>query len=291
MHTESSELRAILKEVWSGKFDYNVPIPPRPDYILEIVEKEHHYGIALPGSIIEVSGLSKTRKSSLISMFVSAALSQSRQALKVVSGVEGAIVWFDTEQNDTEFKMFQKKVHTLAELRDNHPNYYAYNIRKYDELIRLDIVEATLERIYSKHQHIGLIVVDGVADLLYNSNEQEPAKKLVTQLASWADNYRAAIFTAIHTNKDGKHSTGALGGFLDKKCSYHIRTEQEEYIGSATTVYTQMSRSGEAFPPFKFTHDADGLPSLDSEYAIFGEDDSSELSAKEVLSKKDSLLF
>lgn len=291
--TDKIELGKILKEVWGTKFDYNTPIPERPEYIFELENNGNFYGVCLPGSIIEVSGLSKSRKSSLISVFAAAALSEQGKALNVVSKVEGLVLWIDTEQNDTEFKHFQRKIHRLAKLNDNHERYFAYNIRRYDELTRLDIVEATLDKLHRTYGKIGMIVLDGVADFAYNANEQEPTKKLVTQVCSWADNYESAVFTAIHTNKDGKSSTGALGGFLDKKCSYHMRTEMDYGANSPTTVYSREVRSGEGFPPFTFIHGVDGLPALDSGFAMFGEEgEDPKITTRDFLAKKtDDLPF
>lgn len=276
-HTDKFDLKPILQEVWESKYDFHSPIPDRPSYIFEIIDGDNQYGVAVPGSIVEVSGLSKTRKSTLISLFAAAALSPDKIALNVKSSMEGSVVWIDTEQNDTEFKYFQKRLHRVAKLSDNSSNYFAFNIRKYDELVRLDVVEYLLYKIFKEKGPIGLLVIDGIADFTYNANEQEPTKKLVTQMCTWADNYNPAIFTAIHTNKDGKNSTGALGGFLDKKCSYHIRTEQEDGFNSATIVTAGMARAGESFRPFRFTHGVDGLPRLDSGLGIYGDDSTTSL--------------
>lgn len=289
LHTDKLELKNILKEVWNSKYDFHAKIPDRPNYIFEIYDNSNEYGIAVPGSIVEVSGLSKTRKSTLISLFAAAAISPKKYALNVRSSMEGVVVWIDTEQNDTEFKFFQKRLYKLAELEDNVNNYFAFNIRKYDELVRLDIVETLLYTIFNNHGPIGLLVIDGIADFAYNANEQEPTKKLVTQMCTWADNYNPAIFTAIHTNKDGKNSTGALGGFLDKKCSYHIRTEQEGGYNSATIVSAGMARSGESFKPFRFTHGLDGMPILDTGLGAFEDDSTSEIHASPKAKVKDLL--
>jgi hypothetical protein len=115
------------------------------------------------------------------------------------------------------------------------------------------------------------VVIDGIADLISSVNDMEGTKRLTTKLCKWADVYRTPIMTTIHTNKDGKDATGSLGGFLDKKSSYHIRTSKEDFNGP-TKVEVKHSRGGEGFAPYEFEHSENGIPTVVFDMNFIGDE-------------------
>lgn len=252
-----TEFKDIWKEVKKERFNFNDPLPEKPSYLLEIFDGEESYGIGLPGSVIEFSGKPKARKSSLMAAFAASCISPSKTALNIRSKIEGNILWIDTEQSKLEFSYFQRMVIKMAGLKEHPSNYWAFNIRKYDDVTRFEIVEHAIMNM----PDLGLVVIDGIADLSLDENEQNSTKALVSRLMAWADLRECPILVAIHTNKDGKESTGHLGGYLDKRCSYHIRVEKKSEE-SPSLVYPKLSRMGDKFPKFYFTHELGGLPNL-----------------------------
>lgn len=247
----------IWKEVRSERFNFDDPLPERPDYIIEIEHDGEVFGVGLPGSVIEISGKPKARKSSLMAAFAAACLSPERKVMNIRTKINGNIVWIDTEQSKLEFSYFQRMVVKMAGLTSHPSNYYAFPIRKYDDATRFEIVE----HIISNMSDIGLLVIDGIADLSLDENEQNSTKALVSRLMRWADLKACPILVAIHTNKDGKESTGHLGGYIDKRCSYHIRVEKKNE-SSPSLVFPKLSRMGERFPQFYFSHEMGGLPKI-----------------------------
>lgn len=264
--TEERSVKELIKEIHSSRFNFDSPLPERPEYLIWYEDEEGEtYGIALPGSIVQVSGQSKTRKSTFLASVAAATLNQDGAALNLRSSVKKNILYFDTEQSEYEFKRFQNMVCRLAGVKHHPPQYFGYPLRKYDEETRLIAIDAFLTQMRPDFlESIGLIIIDGIADCLPSSNDLVESRRLVTRLTYWADELQVPIFVAIHTNKDGENSTGMLGGFLDKKCSYHIRTENiGEPRDAPTRVSCRFSRLGESFPAFTFRHDeTSGLPIL-----------------------------
>ncbi len=260
--------KALISEIHANRFNFDQPLPDRPDYLIWCEDSSGDtYGIAMPGSIIEVSGQSKTRKSTFLATIAAASLNQDGVALNMRSAIKSNILYFDTEQSDYEFRRFQKMVCRMAGVTSHPLNYFGYSLRRYDEESRLLAVDTFLTQMTKQFlENIGLIIIDGIADFLPSSNDLVESRRLVTRLTYWADELQVPIFVAIHTNKDGENSTGTLGGFLDKKCSYHVRTANiSEARDSPTRVSCKFSRLGEAFPPFNFMHDSGtGLPILTS---------------------------
>lgn len=253
----NTDFKQIWEEVKSDRFNFNDPLPERPNYLIEMEHDGEFYGVGLPGSVIEISGRPKARKSSLMAAFAAACISPNKTALNIKSHINGNVLWIDTEQSKLEFSYFQRMVIKMAGLSSHPKNYFAYPIRKYDDGTRFDIAERLIE----KMPDLGLVIIDGIADLSVDENEQNSTKALVSRLMRWADERACPILVAIHTNKDGKESTGHLGGYIDKRCSYHIRVEKKNE-SSPSLVFPKLSRMGERFPQFYFSHEIGGLPAI-----------------------------
>ncbi len=248
------DVNKLVKEVLANRYDHKATVPPAPDYLISIGGK----GIALPGSIIGVYGPPKSRKSSLMGMIAGACLSKGGTYGNIESKIDGDILWFDTEQSDTEVQYFQNNIIKMAGTKDDdyiYSKYYAMKLRQYDEPQRLAIVDRIITA-PDVFNNVGLIVLDGIADLIYNVNEIEASKKLVTRLTYWADKLQVPLIVALHTNKDGKDATGSLGGFLNKKSSYTIKCIPE-FDGGPSTVRPYFTRNGQNFQPFMISNQGD----------------------------------
>lgn len=251
----------LVREVIANRYDHTAEIPETPDYLIYIDGK----GLVLPGaSIVGVYGPPKSRKSSFMAMLAASSISEDGRFENIESKIEGSVVWFDTEQSDTEVQYFQNNVIAMSGLTDDElirKRYHVFKIRPYDEEQRLQIVDRMLTA-PNIIKNIGLIVLDGLADLIYNVNEIEASKKLVTRLTQWADYLDVPLIIALHTNKDGKDATGALGGFVNKKASYTIKCEPE-YENGPSQIRPYYTRNGQNFKPFFLTNDEEtGRPML-----------------------------
>ncbi len=252
------DIKSLAEKVLATRYDHRDPLPPEPDYLIRIDGK----GIALPGSIIGVYGPPKSRKSSLMGMIAAASLSEEGRFGTIESKIKGDILWFDTEQSEMEVQLFQNNVIKMSKVTDDDlilSKYYAMKLRPYDEMERLLVIDKLITA-PNLFNNIGLLILDGIADLLYNVNEIEASKKLVTRLTQWADTLNVPLFVALHTNKDGKDATGSLGGFINKKASYAIKCEPE-FDGGPSTIRPYLTRLGQKFLPFMITNDEDtGMP-------------------------------
>lgn len=265
----------LLAEVLKARFDIRKPLPDKPDYkfFVKNIKSGKLSGVALEGSIVMVSGQSKTRKSSVMASFAAALLNKDGIYQNIETTLrKGTVLWFDTEQNEIEFNYFQRMIYMMAGVDSINPNirYLAFNIRKYTEEQRAIIVEEFVKAFGD----VVFVVVDGIADLISSVNDMEGTKRLTTKLCKWADVYKTPIMITIHTNKDGKDATGSLGGFLDKKSSYHIRTSKEEFNGP-TKVEVKHARGGEGFVPYEFEHTQNGIPTVVYDMPFIGLSDDS----------------
>jgi hypothetical protein len=273
---EDLDIAKLVKEAYANRYKVG-DVVEMPDPLIKI----DGHGIAFKGSVLEFSGLSKSRKSTIMAMIVAATLREDGVCgnIEVSPYLVGKkVVWFDTEMSEEEVAIFQNSVMIMMGLdivHDSHPeNYFCFRLREYDELSRYAIIDHLLihNEDFCRKGEIGLMVIDGIADLLLNANDQDSSKALVTRLTQWTDYHKGVSMTAIHTNKDGKDSTGAVGGFLNKKCSYHIRAEKP-FGASSTTISSHLARNGQIFPSFQIRHNGNGIPEVVDSDGVIGEDD------------------
>ena len=216
------DIKSLAEKVLATRYDHRDPLPPEPDYLIRIDGK----GIALPGSIIGVYGPPKSRKSSLMGMIAAASLSEEGRFGTIESKIKGDILWFDTEQSEMEVQLFQNNVIKMSKVTDDDlilSKYYAMKLRPYDEMERLLVIDKLITA-PNLFNNIGLLILDGIADLLYNVNEIEASKKLVTRLTQWADTLNVPLFVP-------------------------------------STIRPYLTRLGQKFLPFMITNDEDtGMP-------------------------------
>ena len=272
-------VNVLLKKIKETQYDFTKPVPEKPEFNIFIDNK----GISLPGSLISVYGLPKSRKSIFLAMIVSSMLSKEQKFGEgfINSTINnGQIIWFDTEQSEIELKYFQDNVIKMAGLTKKDASYIkkrykVFNLRPFDEIDRLVMIDEIL--MSGEYKNIKSVIIDGIADLMYNVNDLEMSKKLVTRLLYWADTLQIPIFTALHTNKDGVDATGSLGGFLNKKASYTVKVSKNFGEGPSR-IEPYYIRTGEFFKPFTISNDEDGLPVL--------YDEENEFDVEEIIEEK-----
>lgn len=260
---EDKSIEELVKEVISTKFNHLTPLPPEPEYAITIDGK----GIVEKGgSLIGIYGLPKTRKSSLVAMVIAAALSEDKTFGKIdAHGVDGNILWFDTEMGlNRELPRFHNHIIDMADRRgEAHDEYllsryHVFNLRKYNHIERLSIIDyiVTDKELSS---NVGMMVLDGVADIVGNSNELGEAKEIVDRLLMWADTLNCPLFVALHLTHSTKKPTGYLGNYLMNKSSYNIVSEVE-FDGAPSIIKPMMTRNGNRFEPFLITNVESGKP-------------------------------
>ena len=112
-----------------------------------------------------------------------------------------------------------------------------------------------------KIQNTGLIIIDGIADLVGDVNNLEESNACVQKLMEWSSIYECHIITVIHSNYGSSKPTGHLGSFLEKKCETQIELEANTVNKEWVTVKCKRSR-GYPFETFSFQVNDLGLPEV-----------------------------
>lgn len=198
----------------------------------------------------------KSRKTFLVSLLVSAYLAgETKYSHNIKGHSDGRkVLHYDTEQGEFHAQRVFKRIHTMSGGKDN---YKPYSLREYSFTDRLEFIDWHLYNV----DNLGLVVIDGVADLIADVNDINMANELVQYLMKWTKELQIHIITVIHSNYNSTKPTGHLGSFLEKKTETQIALNNE----NDTTVVKCMRSRGQPFDDFEFNI-ISGFPNVIKDY-------------------------
>jgi len=169
------------------------------------------------------------------------------------------LIHFDSEQSFFHAqKVFRRPIDMIGK---NDEKYLTYALRQLDFKERIDLIEFVL---YKKLEgkDIGLVIIDGVADLCSDVNNIEESNAVVQKLMKWTKELNCHIVTVIHSNFGTDKPTGHLGSALEKKAETQIQLELNTVNKELVTVSCKRSRNT-SFESFSFKVNKAGLPQVE----------------------------
>lgn len=214
------------------------------------------------GNFSFISGQPKTKKSFLISLITSVFLNktkQNRYGRDMMSHRgERCAVHFDTEQGDFHSQRVFRRPFEMNK-SDDLGCYHTYALRRVSYSTRIDFIEYKLQQLHKDGLDIGLVIIDGIADLVSDVNNIEESNEVVQRIMTWSSVYNCHIMVVIHLNFGSEKSTGHLGSFLTKKCETELMLETNEGDDNIVGVKCKRSRNF-SFKPFSFSVNSEGHP-------------------------------
>jgi hypothetical protein len=230
---------------------------PEPEYVIEIGGTP-----TLPkGNLIALSAKWKNGKTFLCDVLTAVFLGSERFAGCRSLFSQGKVSFYDTEQAKSDTSHIRKVIDAMTP-EGRHHDYDVYCLRPLnidrtsensDELTRYEFISQTIA-----HDKPDLVIIDGIADLLYNYNDVIESQRLVNRLAALANEHNCAMVVVMHQNKGlhDKNMKGHLGTMLNQKCSDVFSVEK---CGGIFVVSNTISRH-QPCGDFVFKLTADGVP-------------------------------
>lgn len=220
-------------------------------------EKTLPIPIGTYGNFSFVQAPPKTKKTFFISLLASVYLSGGNNFGGKMLGYRDnkCLIHFDTEQGHWHSQRVFKRVQDMANMRD-FGCYHTYALRTINYKQRMQFIEYCLQENKDKN---GLIIIDGIADLVSDVNNLEESNLCVQKIMEWSAKFKCHIVTVIHSNYGSDKPTGHLGSFLMKKTETQIQLEANTVNKEWITVSCKNSR-GYAFETFSFSINEFGLP-------------------------------
>ena len=173
------------------------------------------------------------------------------------------ILYIDTEQGKNHCKKVLDRILKLAGLPEDSDadNLKMLALRKYSPEVRLAITEQAIGMI----PDLGLVIIDGIRDFVYDINSPGESTDVISRLMRWTDDRQIHIHTVLHQNKNDEHARGHVGTELNNKAETVMQIEPDKDDKSISVVEVIHSRDRE-FEPFAFRVNDDSLPELVESY-------------------------
>lgn len=222
------------------------------------------------GNFSASTGKVKAKKTFNVSAIVAAALINGQVLEYRASLPEGKrkILYFDTEQSPFHCKKVLQRILKLAGLPlDKQPENLIFSHLR--EIANLDIRREVIRKSIYSIDDVGLVIIDGIRDLMLDINNATQATTLIGDLMQWTSEREIHIQTVLHLNKGDDNSRGHIGTELNNKAETVLQitkdpTDENRSIVSASFI---RSKPFEKFA-FRITDEPDdvNIPQLDVDY-------------------------
>lgn len=223
---------------------------------------EYPVPIGTYGNFSFVQAPPKSKKTFFISLLSAVYLNDE------INGISGDLkgnrqgkhlIHFDTEQGNFHASLVFKRPMEMS--GNKIENYHTYALRQLSAQDRIDFIEYCL---YDKLEgkDVGVVIIDGIADLCSDVNNIEESNLVVQKLMKWTKELHCHIITVIHSNFGTDKPTGHLGSALEKKAETQIQLELNTVNKELVTVSCKRSRNS-PFETFSFKVNKAGLPQVE----------------------------
>lgn len=245
--------RELRKEVLSEQVTpHLLDLAKAPPIIKPIIE-QNGMMIASLGNISAVVGAAKSKKTFLCTALVGGLLAERGEY--GITPRLAKVLWVDTEQSLIHVRKVTERIHRIAGWDENRNcgMLHTLTLREVEPKRRAELLFMAIE-LYRPQ----LVVVDGISDLMYNTNDIEESDRIVGQLMACSTEYNCHIMCVLHTNPNSDKARGHVGSALQRKAETVIFVHK---VGVSSVVEPQFCRN-EEFEPFAFLIDEEGLPCL-----------------------------
>lgn len=217
------------------------------------------------GNFSASTGKAKSKKTFNLSAIVAAAISGNTVLRYKATLPEGKrnVLYIDTEQSSFHCHKVLERILKLAGLPEHKecPMLEFIMLREFSPKARKEIIDIAL----SMKEGLGLVIIDGIRDLMYDINSPSESVELINLLMKWSAHYNIHIHTVLHLNKGDENTRGHIGTELNNKAETVLKITKALDNPDISEVRAMHIRDRE-FEPFAFRIDDNALPVIVDEY-------------------------
>lgn len=252
-----------LELLKSRIFDFT-KLPPPQNKIFTIDDNL----ILSRGNFMLLTGLPKVGKSLISSVIIAAALSNDTFfGIKVNRPTDKNIIaLFDTEQGENDlFNAINRSIKLIEDKTGLTKKQIYFKLKSQINVfsMRQDDPEPILQMLecYLQNNKLtGLIIIDGLLDLVYNYNDEKEAKLLINFLKRVTKLYDVGIICIVHTGKTTGTTIGHVGAFADRYCQSNLEVIKEN---DTIILKDKLLRSSGVFKPIALTRSDNTIYEVD----------------------------
>lgn len=210
-------------------------------------------------------GKAKSKKTFNVSAIVAAALKNGKVLNYSASFPSEKSTIIYIEQSPYHCLKVMKRIFQLAGLSTeaNHPCFKFLALRKNTPEERIAIID---EAIYGT-DNVGLVVIDGIRDLVYDINSPSESTYIISKLMQWTDEKQIHLHTILHQNKGDENARGHIGTELSNKAETILQVEKDKADSNISKVEAVHIRAMD-FKPFAFRINEQALPEIVEDYVV-----------------------
>lgn len=251
-----------------------ITISPEKDYTespfgIDRIGKAYASKVVITEGLTVISAKPKTAKTKQGYLFAAVALQSnilSDHFFAAFPQNKNKVVYVDTEQSLFDNSLGYKTVQELTGEKDRVRKFTMLSLRNLNCIQRMFL----LKKYVYANPDIGVLILDGVRDLVSDPNSAEEANTAVSFLLKMATENMIAIILVIHQNKIDNNLRGHLGTEIMNKAHTVLSIEKEEDLFVVRPVVTRLI----PFAPWAFRIDQNGVPRLEVQ---FHEDNSAKI--------------
>lgn len=231
-------------------------IPPDPVCLSILSSDGSSATFGTLGNISALIGKTKSRKTFAVAIATGAAIRQNA-VLRMVGTFDEMnrnVLVFDTEQGRYHVHKVVGRICRLAGVSFPE-NLFVYGLRPLTTEQRLEFIKWM---IYNT-ENVGLVVIDGIRDLVHDINDNTEATNRLDDLLRWTAERHIHILTVIHMNKGNDMIRGTLGTELQNKAETVVSISLDPENKEVSIIKPEYCRDKD-FEPFAFSIDETGLP-------------------------------
>lgn len=168
--------------------------PPVPPQILWVGDCT----IATFGNFSASTGKAKSKKTFNITAMVAAAVNNSTVLKYRASLPDGKrrVLYFDTEQSRFHCHNVIERIYRLAglSLTKEDKRIKFYGLREFTPTLRIALIDYALRTF----EGVGLVIIDGLRDLMYDINNAKESTDVMTMLMAWTSKYNLHIEDEVY---------------------------------------------------------------------------------------------
>ena len=240
-------------------------LPPKA---LSFVSGEETFTYGTLGNFSLVTGKAKSKKTFLMCLVLAACTGRATIQNTIKCELPGGkirVVLFDTEQSKYHVWKKLQAIATLCGLTDMI-NIEVYSLREYNPAERCDLINYLLVE-GNGEKNIGLVVIDGIRDLVRDINSCDEATDIVSKLMRWTTSAYCHIVTVLHQNKNDTNARGHVGAELVNKSETVISVTVTKEDKNISIVEPEDLRD-KHFPGFAYKINDIGLPEILIDYTL-----------------------
>jgi len=222
------------------------------------------------GNFSCIVGASKSKKTFLKSLIMASYIggnsNQYGGIIKNHRERDMFVIDLDTEQSAFDAQRVFKRTMKMVGCED-YEFYKPFALRPYEPKQRLEFIEWLIYE-SDMRDNIGLVGIDGLADLVDDFNDLKESQKAIQKVMTWTADKNLHLTTILHSNYGSAKAVGHIGSSMLKKAETVCSVVNTDDVVTATFTHTR------GFPIESFSYDVQketGLPFIIGDNSLYHE--------------------